>query len=187
MTNQTVTINSAGMTAADVIAVARHDAKIVISAEALAGMAKTRAHIEALANGETPVYGISTGFGALANRHIAIEDRVQLQKSLVRSHAAGMGAQVEREVVRALMLLRLKTLASGRTGARPVVAETMAGIGMIPMMIGMFAVSLNWIATSFTYQAKMPAALGWVAVALGGFGIVFSGIGFFAPTAIHLF
>lgn len=128
MTNQTVTINSTGMTAADVIAVARHDAKIVISAEALAGMAMTRAHIEALANGETPVYGISTGFGALANRHIAIEDRVQLQKSLVRSHAAGMGAPVEREVVRALMLLRLKTLASGRTGARPVVAETMAAI-----------------------------------------------------------
>ena len=128
MTNQTVTINSAGMTAADVIAVARHDAKIVISSEALAGMAKTRAHIESLANGETPVYGISTGFGALANRHIAIEDRVQLQKSLVRSHAAGMGAPVEREVVRALMLLRLKTLASGRTGARPVVAETMAAI-----------------------------------------------------------
>jgi histidine ammonia-lyase len=91
-------------------------------------MAATREHIEKLANGETPVYGISTGFGALANRHIAIEDRVQLQKSLVRSHAAGMGEPVEREVVRALMLLRLKTLCSGRTGARPLVAQTMAAI-----------------------------------------------------------
>ena len=112
----------------DVIDVARNDAKVEISAEALAGMAKTREHIEKLANGETPVYGISTGFGALANRHIAIEDRVQLQKSLVRSHAAGMGEPVEREVVRALMLLRLKTLCSGRTGARPIVAQTMADI-----------------------------------------------------------
>lgn len=112
----------------DVIDVARHDAKVEISADALAGMAKTREHIERLASGEIPVYGISTGFGALANRHIAIEDRVQLQKSLVRSHAAGMGAPVEREVVRALMLLRLKTLCSGRTGARPLVAETMAQI-----------------------------------------------------------
>ncbi len=54
--------------------------------------------------------------------------RVQLQRSLIRSHAAGMGPAVEREVVRALMLLRLKTLASGRTGARPVVAETMAAL-----------------------------------------------------------
>lgn len=112
----------------DVIDVARHDARIEISAEALAGMAKTREHIEKLANGETPVYGISTGFGALANRHIAIEDRVQLQKSLIRSHAAGMGEPVEREVVRALMLLRLKTLCSGRTGTRPILAQTMAAI-----------------------------------------------------------
>ena len=112
----------------DVIDVARHDARVEISAAALAGMAATREHIEKLANGETPVYGISTGFGALANRHIAIEDRVQLQKSLVRSHAAGMGEPVEREVVRALMLLRLKTLCSGRTGARPILAQTIAAI-----------------------------------------------------------
>ena len=126
--SKTITINSSGMSMQDVIDVARHDAKVEISAEALAGMAKTREHIERLASGEIPVYGISTGFGALANRHIAIEDRVQLQKSLVRSHAAGMGAPVEREVVRALMLLRLKTLCSGRTGARPLVAQTMAEI-----------------------------------------------------------
>ena len=125
---RTVTINSAGMTMQDVIDVARHNARVEISEQALAGMAATREHIEKLANGETPVYGISTGFGALANRHIAIEDRVQLQKSLVRSHAAGMGEPVEREVVRALMLLRLKTLCSGRTGARPLVAQTMAAI-----------------------------------------------------------
>jgi histidine ammonia-lyase len=125
---RTVTINSAGMTMQDVIDVARHNAQVEISEQALAGMAATREHIEKLANGETPVYGISTGFGALANRHIAIEDRVQLQKSLVRSHAAGMGEPVEREVVRALMLLRLKTLCSGRTGARPLVAQTMAAI-----------------------------------------------------------
>jgi len=137
MTTHTVTINSAGITADEVIAVARFDAKVVISESALAGMAATRAHIESLAGGVVPVYGISTGFGALANRHIAVEDRVQLQKSLVRSHAAGMGPAVEREVVRALMLLRLKTLASGRTGARPVVAETMAAIlnaGITPLV-----------------------------------------------------
>jgi histidine ammonia-lyase len=79
-----------------------------------------------LAKAEVPVYGISTGFGALANQHIAPEDRVQLQKSLIRSHAAGMGDPVEKEVVRALMLLRLKTLVSGRTGVRPELATTYA-------------------------------------------------------------
>jgi histidine ammonia-lyase len=111
-----------------VVAVARNGTKIEIAAEALAKMATTRSHIESLAKAETPVYGISTGFGALANRHIAPEDRVQLQKSLIRSHAAGMGEPVEKEVVRALMLLRLKTLVSGRTGVRPELATTYADL-----------------------------------------------------------
>ena len=119
-----VTLNSSGLTMDEVVRVARHGEKLTISQEALEKMAITRAHIESLAAGQTPVYGISTGFGALANQHIAPEDRVQLQKSLIRSHAAGMGDPVEKEVVRALILLRLKTLASGRTGVRPVVAQT---------------------------------------------------------------
>ena len=70
-----------------------------------------------------PHYGVSTGFGALATRHIAPELRTQLQRSLVRSHAAGSGPEVEREVVRALMLLRLSTLATGHTGVRRETAE----------------------------------------------------------------
>jgi histidine ammonia-lyase len=111
-----------------VVEVARNGAKIEISKEALEKMAATRAHIETLAKAEVPVYGISTGFGALANQHIAPEDRVQLQKSLIRSHAAGMGDPVEKEVVRALMLLRLKTLVSGRTGVRPELATTYADL-----------------------------------------------------------
>lgn len=93
--------------------------------------------IEALAAKPEPVYGVSTGFGALAVRHISPELRVQLQRSLVRSHAAGMGPQVEREVVRALMFLRLKTLASGHTGVRPVVVETIAALlnaGITPVV-----------------------------------------------------
>lgn len=125
---QTVTLGTASLTAQQVVAVARYGAKIEISEEAIGAMAATRAHIEALAASEEPVYGVSTGFGALANRHIQQKDRVQLQKSLIRSHAAGMGPNVEREVVRALMLLRLKTLASGRTGVRPIVAQTMAAL-----------------------------------------------------------
>ena len=124
----TITLNSSGLTMDQVVEVARNGAKIEISKEALEKMAVTRAHIEILAKAEVPVYGISTGFGALANQHIAPEDRVQLQKSLIRSHAAGMGDPVEKEVVRALMLLRLKTLVSGRTGVRPELATTYADL-----------------------------------------------------------
>ena len=135
---KTVELSTAGLTAQDVIDVARHGAKVKISEVALQAMAKTREHIEKLAISDTPVYGISTGFGALAQRHIPTEDRVQLQKSLIRSHAAGMGDPVETEVVRALMLLRLKTMCSGQTGVRPIVAQTYADIlnaGITPRVL----------------------------------------------------
>ena len=87
--------------------------------------------------GATPAYGISTGFGALATRHIPTDMRAQLQKSLVRSHAAGSGPEVEREVVRGLMLLRLSTLTTGRTGVRPELAELIASFlnaGITPVV-----------------------------------------------------
>lgn len=128
MTRTEVVINTTGMTFEDVLAVARHDTKIVIAPATIEAVAHTRSRVDALASSPDPVYGISTGFGALANRHVTPEYRVQLQKSLIRSHAAGLGNLVEREVTRALMTLRLKTLCSGHTGVRPVVVETMAAI-----------------------------------------------------------
>ena len=137
----TVTISTSGLTTGismeDVIAVARHLANISISEAALDAMAQSRKQIEALAASDSPVYGVSTGFGALAQRHIPAELRTQLQRSLIRSHAAGTGAPVEREVVRATMTLRLKTLATGRTGARPIVAQTIAALlnaGITPVV-----------------------------------------------------
>ena len=132
-----VLVSTHGMSIDEVVAVARDGAPVRLSDESLAAMARTRAQIEVLAHSPEPVYGVSTGFGALATRHIAAEDRRQLQRSLIRSHAAGMGEPVEREVVRALMLLRLKTMASGRTGVRPVVAQTMAALlnaGITPVV-----------------------------------------------------
>jgi histidine ammonia-lyase len=121
----------------EVVAVARLGAHVELTEESRAAIARSRATVEALAAAPTPAYGISTGFGALATRHIPTEMRAQLQKSLIRSHAAGSGPEVEREVVRGLMLLRLSTLATGRTGVRPVVAETMAAMlnaGITPVV-----------------------------------------------------
>ncbi|GAA1471996.1 histidine ammonia-lyase [Corynebacterium felinum] len=124
----TVTVGLGALSIDEVVAVARHGEQVVLCPDALAQVASTRGRIEELANDPTPVYGISTGFGALARRHIPTELRTQLQRSLVRSHAAGSGPEVEREVVRALMLLRLSTLMTARTGVRPVVAETYAAV-----------------------------------------------------------
>lgn len=122
--SKTITVSTSGVTFDDVIAVARFDAQVELSQSAIAAMNTSREFIESYAAGGLAVYGVSTGFGALANRHIDVADRVQLQKSLIRSHAAGVGAPVEREVVRALMFLRLRTMASGRTGVRVALAQT---------------------------------------------------------------
>jgi histidine ammonia-lyase len=110
----------------ELLSVARFNASVSISAEAEAGISATRSVIEALAHDVEPHYGVSTGFGALANRHIPLGLRAQLQRSLIRSHAAGSGPEVEREVVRGLMLLRLSTLATGRTGVRLETAQAYA-------------------------------------------------------------
>src|SRR5688572_25003395 len=121
----------------DVVRVARGGAGVRLSDEALAEIARTRAVVDQLAKDDRPHYGISTGFGALATTHIPLERRAQLQRSLIRSHAAGSGPEVEREVVRALMLLRLSTLATGRTGVRVETATVYAAVldaGITPVV-----------------------------------------------------
>ena len=133
-----VTVTTTALSFDDVVAVARHDARVELSRQSLDAMTASRAIIDELANDTRPHYGVSTGFGALASKQIPVELRAQLQRSLIRSHAAGSGPEVEREVVRALMLLRLSTLATGRTGVRPIVAETYAAVlnsGITPVVM----------------------------------------------------
>ncbi len=114
------------LTLADVVDVARGRSSVAIPPDAREAVRAGRAIVDELAGADLPVYGISTGFGALATVSIPADRRTALQRSLIRSHAAGTGALVDPEVVRALMVLRLKTLASGLTGVRPVVVETLA-------------------------------------------------------------
>jgi len=124
----TVVVGLAPPAAEDVVAVARYAAEVRISDDAIAAMTASREHIEALAESSSPVYGVSTGFGALADRHIPADLRAALQRSLIRSHAASSGAEIERDVVRATMLLRLRTLVTGRTGIHPGTAHTLAAM-----------------------------------------------------------
>ena len=137
MTTVTVKVGVGPLAPSDVLHVARDNALVVLTPDASAAIAKSRDAVEQLAQAPVPAYGVSTGFGALATRHVAPELRVALQKSLVRSHAAGTGPEVEREVVRAMMLLRLSTLATGHTGIRPQTAELMAAMlsaGITPVV-----------------------------------------------------
>ena len=137
MSRASVEIGIGPVAPEQVVAVAREDAAVTIDPDALEAIQQSRAAVERLAEASVPAYGVSTGFGALATKHIAPELRTQLQKSLVRSHAAGNGPEVEREVVRAMMLLRLSTLATGHTGIRPETAQTMAAMlthGITPIV-----------------------------------------------------
>ncbi|MEV6038893.1 histidine ammonia-lyase [Nonomuraea sp. NPDC052116] len=135
--NEVVNVGPEPLTFDDVIRVARHGAPVQLTDDALAAISAARQRVDELAESPTPAYGISTGFGALATRHIDPALRAQLQRSLVRSHAAGSGPEVETEVVRALMLLRLHTLATGHTGIRPTTAKTLAALisaGITPVV-----------------------------------------------------
>ena len=116
------------VTVDDVVSVARRRSRVRLSTEALKAMGAGRDVIQALADDPEPHYGVSTGCGALATRQIPTQSRADLQRSLIRSHAAGSGPEVEAEVVRAMMLLRLSTLASGRTGIHPHTASTYAAL-----------------------------------------------------------
>ncbi|MFG1609142.1 histidine ammonia-lyase [Actinoplanes sp. NPDC049265] len=119
----TVIVTPTGVTTADVLAVARGRTPVEIAGETVAAMAASRAIVDGIEASGKPVYGVSTGFGALANTFIAPERRAELQHALIRSHAAGVGAPMPREVVRAMMLLRVRSLALGLSGVRPALAH----------------------------------------------------------------
>jgi histidine ammonia-lyase len=132
-----VVMGSGPLAEHELIGIARHGQMIELDASAVQAVATTRAAIEALATDPKPHYGISTGFGALATQFIPDDQRVQLQRSLIRSHAAGTGPEIETEVIRGLMAQRLSTLMTGRTGVRPVVVETYAAMlnaGITPIV-----------------------------------------------------
>jgi histidine ammonia-lyase len=111
-------IGTTGVALDDVDAVARGHRPVVVGTEARAALARSYAVARALISGDRAVYGLSTGFGALADRYIEPEQRAALQIGLIRSHAATVGEEVESETVRAMMLLRAATLAKGYSGIR---------------------------------------------------------------------
>ena len=132
----TVELDGAGVTINQVVAVARRGERVQLSETAVQRMTVSRGIVERLAEGH-PAYGVSTGFGALANTAIPPHRRADLQRALIRSHAAGMGPGVEAEVVRAMMFLRTRTLALGASGTRPLVAQTLVELinaGIVPLV-----------------------------------------------------
>ncbi len=136
-THDAIAIGLAPLGRAEVVAVARRGARVAVDGQSRTAIVRARAIVDELVAQETPVYGLSTGFGALAVRHIPVDRRAALQRSLIRSHAAGVGRPVEDEVVRAMMLLRTRTLAQGVSGVRPEVVDLLVALlnhGITPVV-----------------------------------------------------
>src|SRR5215471_5883526 len=115
----------------DICGVARAGRSVMLAPAARGRMQASRAFVDRIADGgaEAPhVYGVNTGFGALAEVRIGASQIRELQQNLVRSHAAGVGAPLERDVVRAMLLLRAHVLATGHSGVRPVVVDTLCAM-----------------------------------------------------------
>jgi histidine ammonia-lyase len=121
-----VVLGDRPLTLMDLVAVARRGAPVRAGERARAAMVRARAVVDrVIAAGDSgpPVYGVNTGFGALAEVRISSEQIAALQRNLVRSHAVGVGDPLPRDAVRGMMLLRAAVLARGQSGARPEVCD----------------------------------------------------------------
>ena len=128
-------VSLSGVELDGIVAVARGAVEVRLPEEARERVLSSRLLVEKAADGGKPVYGVTTGFGALATTPIPPTERRELQHTLLRSHAAGVGPFVEPEVVRAMMLIRAKTLAMGFSGVRVEVVQAlldMLNAGLVP-------------------------------------------------------
>ena len=139
MSNETspLTLTGAPLSIAEVEAVARHARPVALAPDAARRLAESRAVLDsAIASGRT-LYGVNTGFGSLARERIGADQLREVQRNLLRSHAAGVGEPLPEETVRALTLLLAASLSRGRSGARPIVVEGLIGLlnaGVTPIV-----------------------------------------------------
>ena len=125
---ENVVVSGDPLRAEEVVAVARYGANVTIGDDVSRTMEPARGRVEEHLREDSAIYGITTGFGALADVRIPEADLERLQQNLIRSHAAAAGDPLPEEVVRAMMLLRARALAAGRSGVRPVLVERIADL-----------------------------------------------------------
>jgi histidine ammonia-lyase len=130
-----VVIGDGPLSADEVVAVARYGASVEVAESAAKAIQRSREQVEAHLDDDQPIYGLTTGFGALADVRIPLQDLSTLQHNLIRSHAAGTGNPLPAEVVRAMMLLRARALAAGYSGVRPAIVRRLTellNLGITP-------------------------------------------------------
>ena len=134
---ETVIIDGGALTPEQVVAVAFGKARAVADDDLETRLAPARRIVEEAVASDEVVYGITTGFGGLATSHIGRSETEALQYNLLRSHATGVGEPIPDEVVRAMLLLRARTLAQGHSGVRPIVVRKLLELldrGVLPVV-----------------------------------------------------
>ena len=136
---RTVVVTGDGLTVDDVVDVAAEEAGAVLGPGVPARMEASRKVVVAAISGDVPVYGVNTGFGALADTKVPPGELALLQHAIIRSHAAGIGEPLDDRTVRAVLLLRARTLAAGYSGVRPQLPARLLellGRGLLPVVPG---------------------------------------------------
>ena len=163
----TIVLTGADLTVADVEAVARRGAPASLDEAARARMQEARDVVERLVADGQIVYGVTTGFGDLATRFVPPGDAARLQENLLKSHAAGVGAPLPREVVRAMLLLRANTLALGHSGCRPLIVDRLLAFlerGLHPTVPEQGSVGASGDLAPLAHLALPIIGRGWVEV-----------------------
>lgn len=159
----------------DVVRVARGGEEVATTPEAEARVAASRALVERMVEEGRVVYGVTTGVGELAHVRISPEQTAELNRNIVRSHAAGVGAPLPADVVRAMMVLRAHGLSLGYSGVRPVVVRLLIGMlnrGVVPVVpeqgsvgasgdlapLAHLALAMTGEGEAFLDGARVPAA-----------------------------
>jgi histidine ammonia-lyase len=134
---RTITLEREGFTIADLVAVARGGARVRLSAACEAAIAAARGLVDGWVRDERRIYGVTTGFGALADIAISRRDTRKLQENILMSHAAGVGEPLAPEIVRGAMALRLKDFGMGHSGVRLATARRLLQLlnrGVVPVV-----------------------------------------------------
>lgn len=130
-------LNGQQLTLQQIVDVAKGGEQVVLAADARARVERARQVVQDIVAQKRTVYGVNTGFGKLSDVSIDASDLMQLQLNLVRSHSCGLGDPLPEDEARAMLLLRANVLASGFSGARPLVIDTLIAMlekGVTPVI-----------------------------------------------------
>jgi histidine ammonia-lyase len=166
-----ITVDGGALSIDAVVRAARGREAVTLDPGVRDRMRPAREVVDRLDREGAAVYGVTTGFGALADRAVDPSDRALLQRSVVLSHAAGSGGRLDDEVIRGMILLRARTLAAGLSGVRVELVEALLGLlatGIVPWVPEHGSLGASGDLAPLAAVATVLLGQGWVVDGAGG-------------------